>query len=212
MNFDLITKHITPHFVVDVGARLGDWAKEAKAVWPDASFILIEANEECRESLKELPFPFQIAVLSDKVKEVDFYTLKDCATGSSYYRENTPFFADDKVKIEKRKTQMLDNILVTLPRELVLHHPTLLKLDTQGSELDILKGGEEFLKNVDAIVCEVGIMEYNIGAPLIIESSKFMADHGFFAAEQLDQIVHPLDHSKIIQVDILFLKLKTYGG
>ncbi len=204
MNFDLITKHLTPSFVVDVGARLGDWSKEANQHWPNAAFWLIEANIECFEQLKESPFNFEICALSDKEKEVDFYTLKNCptATGASYYRENTPFFSDDNVAVRKCRTTTIDNELHPDQAETVL-----LKLDTQGSELDILKGGERFLKNCAAIVIEISHVEYNQGAPLASEIAKFMAEHDFYAAEKLGDIIHPIDRDKIIQSDMLYLRL-----
>ncbi len=213
MNFDLISQHIVPRFVIDIGARLGDWAKEAKAAWPEAQFLLIEGNLECQPTLDSSGFHYAMALLSDKEKVVDFYTIKDCpmATGASYYREKTPFFADDKVKVEKYKTTTLDYIwerAIAVPDP----HPLLVKIDTQGSELDILAGAEKLLKEVDAVVMEISHVEYNIGAPSSKDAAIFMAKHGFYAAEKLGDIIHPIERDRIVQTDMLYLKLKGYGG
>jgi FkbM family methyltransferase len=204
MNFSLISPHITPKFVLDIGARLGDWAKEAKAVWPDADFFLIEGNRECRTALEESGFRHTIELLSDSEKSVDFYTLRDCptATGASYYRENTPFFEGDKAVVTKLPTRTLDfyfEINHEQPR------PWLLKIDCQGSELDILKGGQKVLAQSDAVILELSRVEYNIGAPLCDEVDAWMQEHGFKAVDVVGDIVHVIDRH-VVQSDVLYLR------
>ena len=216
MNFDLIAQQITPSFVIDVGARLGDFSKEAKAVWTNAEFLLVEANDECQPTLAESGFDYTIAVLSDREKEVDFYTMRNCpmATGCSYYKEKTHFF--DNPVIEKRRTTTLDQVLA----DHLIHGgkigiPILLKIDTQGSELDILQGSENVLKSegLQAIVLEVCHQEYNEGATNTNEAiAKFMAEHEFYVAEKLGNICHPIERDKIIQSDVLYKRLVSYGG
>ena len=47
----------------------------------------------------------------------------------------------------------------------VTHLPDFIKIDTQGSELDILKGGEKTISNCSLIYLECPIIEYNLGSP-----------------------------------------------
>jgi FkbM family methyltransferase len=203
MDFSLITKHITPKFVIDIGARLGDWAKEAKAEWPDAELYLIEGNIECVPALKESGFRFLQCVLSNQVL-VMFYTLRDCptATGCSYYRENTSFFEGDKAVATLTAPCRLD---LLLPHWENAPEPILIKLDTQGSELDILRSGEQTLAKAQAVIMEVAHTNYNDGAPQSAEVTSFMYDHGFYLAEKLGDIVHPITR-KLIQEDVLYLR------
>jgi FkbM family methyltransferase len=190
--------------VIDVGARLGDWSKEAKSVWPDADFILIEANLECEPALREAGSPYiLISLLSDHHREVTFFTMRDCATatGCSYYRENTPFFEGDKAVEHKRWATTLDLALGPFTTGL----PILLKIDTQGSELDIMRGGLKTLGQADAVVLEVAHTNYNEGAPPAAEVDSFMYEHGFHLAEKLGDIVHPISR-ELIQEDVLYLR------
>jgi hypothetical protein len=54
-----------------------------------------------------------------------------------------------------------------------------LKIDTQGSELDILRGAEQSLKAAAMVELEVEFVEVYKGQPLFHDVSQFMADRGF---------------------------------
>jgi FkbM family methyltransferase len=201
MNTDLISKYIKPKFVIDVGANDGFVAKAMKAAWPDANFMLIEANEECEPALRETGFPYRIAALSDQEKEVDFFTSVETpmASGASYYREKTPYFEGDKAATVVLKTRTLDELI----KSVLLMFPLLIKLDTQGSELDILKGGEKTLAKADAVVVELSKVEYNIGAPFCDEVDQFLQDHGFKTVDVVGEFIMARE---LIQSDVLYMK------
>ncbi|PNG26306.1 FkbM family methyltransferase [Methylocella silvestris] len=54
-----------------------------------------------------------------------------------------------------------------------------LKLDTQGSELDVLKGCAQILKSVSLIDIEVEFNELYEGQPLFGDVDRFLRNHGF---------------------------------
>ena len=55
----------------------------------------------------------------------------------------------------------------------------LVKLDTQGSELDILRGAPRTLASVRAIECEVQFNELYDGVPLFGDVDRYLRAHGF---------------------------------
>ena len=57
--------------------------------------------------------------------------------------------------------------------------PDMIKLDTQGSELDILQGAPTVLRNVYDIIIEAQHVEYNKGAPNINAVRSFLEANGF---------------------------------
>jgi hypothetical protein len=67
--------------------------------------------------------------------------------------------------------------------EFLTEHPALspdmMKLDTQGSELDILCGAEKSLASVGLVEVEVEFMRMYSEQPLFGDVAAFMADHGF---------------------------------
>ena len=95
-------------------------------------------------------------------------------TGNSYYIENTKHFENDK--FQKIKSTTLNKFI----RKKNLNFD-FLKLDTQGSELDILKGGSEVLKKVEYIIieCSTSKNSYNKGAPGEKEICDFLSLKGF---------------------------------
>lgn len=76
----------------------------------------------------------------------------------------------------------LDDVLVG--RE--LSRPSLLKLDVQGGELAVLKGGIETLQSIDFVVAECSFAELYVGQPLFLEIVAYLerncfAFEGFFS-------------------------------
>jgi FkbM family methyltransferase len=54
-----------------------------------------------------------------------------------------------------------------------------IKLDTQGSELDVLRGAVRSLENVIAVQTEVEFNRMYEGQPLFADVDRFLRDHGF---------------------------------
>ena len=171
---------------------------------------MIEGNPHCESELKKINDNYTIALLSDEVKEVDFYTLKNdlTATGASYYKENTDVYDDDKdVLVIKRKTQRLDDLF---EEDSVFD---LIKLDTQGSEIDILKGGLNILKKSTIVIIEADIgtgankIGYNQGAPNKSDVIYFMHKNNFKEIGVVDQLFlfYPDGNSEAMQQDLIFV-------
>lgn len=181
--------------VLDIGANQGYFSIAIKNVFPDVDIFMIEANPFCDNFLKRTGISYEMICLSDAEKEVDFY-LEDknfIGTGASYYLEKSPHYS--LKNFTQMNTKRLDDV--------VTKQFDLIKLDTQGSELDIMRGG---LKTVDAskyILIETSLIEYNENSPLKDEVFKYMDSIGFKPLELID--THYMEN-KIIQEDWIFAK------
>ena len=80
--------------------------------------------------------------------------------------------------VEERKIEVtsLDELLRSKPD---IPKPIFLSLDTQGSELEILKGAKETLNSVVAVLVEVGFVKIYENQPLFGEISEFLNLAGF---------------------------------
>jgi FkbM family methyltransferase len=206
MNLEIVALHITPNVVLDIGCHKGDWHNQARLLWPNAHFMLVDANPANLTAIQATGAEHYIAVLADEEKEVTFYTRKDDqsgCTGDGIYKENTPWYSDENVLETKVQATTLDNLLRD---KLPLYGPILAKLDVQGAELDILKGAPDILPFIDAIICEVSLIEYNQGAPRFNVVEQYIKDQGFALAAHLGTIFHPLNHLLAIQQDMLYLR------
>jgi FkbM family methyltransferase len=202
MSLESIKKYFEPKSVLDIGANVGQFYNEIKPIFPNAYYYLIEGNDSCEVVLETLNVDYSICLLSDCEKEVDFYVRKHepRCTGNSIYRENTSFYDDDQIIILKKQTKTLSNILNNKVFDLI-------KIDVQGSEIDIINGGLDIFKNAKGVLMEISLVEYNQNAPVKEFVYEYMSNMGFIPIETIGNINHPITH-ELIQQDILFLNQK----
>ena len=202
MSLESIKKYFEPKSILDIGANVGQFYNEIKNIFPNSYYYLIEGSESCEVVLETFNIDYSICLLSDTEKEVDFYIRKNepRCTGNSIYRENTSFYDDDQIIVEKKQTKTLSNLLNNQTFDLI-------KIDVQGSEIDIINGGLDIIKEAKGILMEVSLMEYNQNAPTKDFVYEYMDNLGFKPVELIGNINHPLTY-ELIQQDILFLNKK----
>ena len=202
---DLKIQGFEPKVIYDIGSCVLHWTKEAKQLWPNAKYILFDAISDVEFLYQN--YDYYLGVLSDvDNKIVKFYQNDYYPGGNSYYREigceNGKYFPKNKY-IEKN-TKTLDTIV----KEKGFPLPDLVKIDVQGAEVDIIKGGINTLKNITRMIVELQNTEYNLGAltcdkslPLIenllnIECSAPLftnngpdGDYGFINRQKLEKTI-----------------------
>ena len=180
----------------DIGACNGSWTRWVQAnILPDSKFYLFEANSHYLSDLIITGHSFFLNVLSNESREfVDFYP--GCNTGDSYYKETTTWYDDQKPV--RMPCTTLDKII----EEKNLPIPNLLKIDTQGSELDILSASKKLLGKTELILCEMPIIEYNSGAPNISQYLNFFRDHDYVPVELIE--THRAE-GIVFQLDFAFM-------
>jgi len=182
--------------VYDIGAFKGYWSKELKKNYRNVEIILFEANPRYQEDLLSSGFKFFNVALSNPGRAfVDFYNGTN--TGDSYYKETTKFY-DGQTSI-RLECSTLDDIINAHN----LPIPNLIKIDTQGSELDILLGAETILDKVDFIYTECPIIRYNHGAPNISEYLEFFRKRNFIPVDIFE--IHRMENI-LLQIDIMFVR------
>lgn len=183
--------------VLDIGAHFGMFTQEMYNIFPDAEYHMIEANIECEEKLKDISFAkYHIELLSDSEKEVTYYMNKNdlTSTGNSYYKEISNHFSDENLQTVVKKTKTLDGMFYEKTFDFI-------KLDTQGSELDIIRGGKNLIDKTKCVLIECSVIPYNKDAPLLDDILNYMEDIGFGVHTIVSE--HIIDN-QCVQQDILF--------
>jgi FkbM family methyltransferase len=160
---NLKSQGFEPKVIYDIGSCVLHWTKEAKKLWPDAKYILFDAFSPAEFLYKEYGYDYYISVLSDEDdKIIKFYQNDYLPGGNSYYREigceNGKYFPEDKYIEKVTKT------INTIVKERQFPLPDLVKIDVQGAEVDIIKGGIDTFKNASRMIVELQDTEYNQGA------------------------------------------------
>jgi len=206
-----LSKSYTPSTLLDIGAHHGNFSIFCKRLWKDIDLLMLEGNENNEEILDRLPFSHCIVLLSDCKKEVTLHLNPNnpTCTGTSYMKENTRHY-NDSVKV-KKETHTLDEVIAEVDKTF-----DIIKIDTQGSELDIIKGGLNTVKKSSYIILEVATLQYNEGSPLFDEVIEYMSSIGFSNYEIIDEHIwmdedsddNKIKHGEIFQVDVIFSKGK----
>jgi FkbM family methyltransferase len=196
----LKSRGFEPSFIVDIGAFQGDWSRTAHAVWPASRILMLEGNPEKISPLQQVAQDVQGSVIhallgQEDGIEVEFHVME---SGSSVFEENSPV---ERLSL-KQRTKSLDSLLHDFPR------PDLIKIDVQGYELEVFKGGEAALRTAEAVIIEVSLIEINQGAPLVHEVVDFMAKRGFVTYDIFELHRRPLDNS-MNQIDVVFVPTES---
>jgi FkbM family methyltransferase len=179
--------------VLDLGAYEGNWTRLLRSIYPSAQVIMVDANTEKEPILRRLG-DCRIAVLADTDgREVEYFKCQngDAGSGNGIYRENTAY----RFAPEKRKTVTLATLLGSDDGF------DLIKMDVQGAELDVIRGGLRIVRNSHYLILELQTHDYNLGAPHFEEVVAFLHAEGFAVVDIID-LMYAGD--KLIQVDVLF--------
>jgi FkbM family methyltransferase len=195
--------------VIDVGAYLGSFAFAMRMMLPKVQLYCFDPLAEnialVNDNLGKWGQleTFQTA-LGDKRGEVEF-NLNDFRASSSilemdpFHRKTFPETTHVcKVKVP---IALLDDFLPKMK----MKKSILLKVDVQGFELNVLKGGIKLLSQIDYLLLEVTYQTLYKGQPLFGDIYKFLNSHGFEFAGNLDSLTSP-ENSAILQSDAFFIR------
>jgi FkbM family methyltransferase len=196
---NLLQYNYRPDYIIDVGAYIGDWSKEAMKVFPAASFILVEPLPDKKPILEKKfsnkPVEIYNILVGDKEREkVKFFAME---TGSSVFEELS--------NIERKAIYLDMTTLDHIAEKKQLSGNVLLKLDAQGFELEILKGAGKLLNLVEVICMEVSYLNYNEGAPLAHEVIQYLHDLNFLVYD-IPAFSRKTKDCALVQSDMVFLK------
>jgi FkbM family methyltransferase len=191
----------SPKGILDVGAYEGEFARMATSIFYKSPILMIEAQPTKEDALKAVArkYPglieFRIALLGDESRDqVPFYQLE---SGSSIYPEQTTV-SRELIHLPMRT---LDEIVEEMPADRIFD---LLKLDVQGAELDILRGGQRTVTKIEVMIVELAVHEYNKSAPLIYDVMSKLDNYGFVLFDIFPVIRNP--QGVLLAIDGVFVR------
>ena len=190
-----------PTGILDVGAYHGEWTQLVRHYYPEARFLMIEAQPKLESVLKAVAaadpnrIEYRMALLGPERRDaVNFFQMDiPITTGSSLYAEQT-LYARSVVQLPMVR---LDDVARGGKFQL-------LKIDVQGAELDVLEGAPNTLANVEALFLELSLVEYNKGAPLIADVIAAVKARDFLLSDLYPAVRNST--GSLLQVDAVFLR------
>ena len=184
--------------VLDVGASNGSWTELAMQCYPDAAFLLVEAQRDAHEpALRALAgrYPnvhYVIAAAGDRDGTVHFDGSDPFGGAASEH----PTGAHDIVVP-----------MTTIDGEVKrrgLEPPFLLKLDTHGFEVPIFEGARNVLSQAGLVVVEAYNFELTPGTLRFHEMCTFLETRGLRCVDLVDVMRRPEDGA-LWQFDLMFV-------
>jgi FkbM family methyltransferase len=187
---------ISPGTIIDIGAAQGSWTTKALKFWPNARYELIEPLQENEDRLAELKsrntnINFHLAVAGESVGETWLEVSSDL-DGSGIYGQ--PSMNSRKVPIIT-----VDDVVKDSADSIIL------KLDTHGYEVPILKGAKNALGRTSLLIIEVYGFKISPTCLLFHELSVELDKLGFRLVDIVDIMRRPNDNV-FWQCDAFFLR------
>lgn len=203
----------SPSVILDCGAHVGHWSTGMQRKrFPEAKYLLIEANSDHEEALEKTGLPFEIALLgSDDGVDTVYYKNTDSgvSAGNSIFQENSP---NKELREQFKEVRQLTSSIDGIVARHSIGKVDFLKLDLQGAETLALRGASNTLKEVEVIQAEIHLVNYNQGAPPFLELYTLLNREGF-ALYDIGEIQRfDISHSegvvsnKIHAMDVVFVK------
>lgn len=191
----------SPTTVLDVGAGAG--TPPLYAAFPSARHVLFEPIAEQETALQTLQkqYPgmeYVRAAAGARSGRALINVHTDHLHGSSLLKEQLSDFDGVEREID----------IVTIDEtcaRLNCAGPFLIKLDTQGAELEALRGATQTLAAAEYVLMEVSFFEFYKGSPLAADVIAFMQERGFAIYDMLGKNYRPLDGA-LAQADLAFVK------
>lgn len=189
--------------VIDIGASNGCWSERLRKYYPEAFYLLIEANPFHQTALEQFKTShvntdFVLAAAGDTEGEI-FFDGTDPFGGLASHQAS-----------EKTNLRVPVTTIDHLCQKHQLQPPYLIKLDTHGFELPIFEGAKETLKQTSLIVVET--YNFNI-APNSLrfpQMCEYLEAKGFRCIDMCEPMYRDFDQA-LWQFDLFFVP-NSYAG
>jgi len=140
-----LLNNIDDIIIFDVGSHSGHTIKRYRSIFPNSRIFAFEPTESSYKKLinqfyNDTKINVSLLGLSNKVDKMTFYLSKS-ENLNSFKEPNERAWGFEKAEITNVDTNTLDNFC----EKNNINYIDILKLDVQGSELDVLRGSQLFL-------------------------------------------------------------------
>lgn len=201
---DIRQRGVKPRGILDIGANTGEWTRMAKSINPESTILMIEPQSHLHPLLQqlcnELPMVDLAPVAVGRSSGELVQEICDDPGASHFYAQS------DSQKIESGKqvltsVRTVDELLAERPD----FHPDLVKIDTQGFELEVLGGASSLFGKAEVIIMETSLFHFWPNAPLVFDCMHFMHTNDYVLYDITDWGRRPYDGA-LGQVDFAFVQ------
>lgn len=178
--FNILRQKSKEIIIFDVGANVGQSIHKFKKICPESQIHSFEPSKECYEQLQKntASFPnifYNNIGLGAEIKTIEFYE-NEVTDINSFLKPTAALWGKIK-KVDQMEITTLNDYFRLNQVERINY----LKIDTQGYDLEVLKGADILLKNnvIDIIQMEITIQKLYTDLPQMDVVLKYLCDAGY---------------------------------
>jgi len=195
--------------IIDIGANEGQFSDKIRILFPESQIYAFEPLPAVFEKLQknfvnDQKFKAFNLGLGDQTESLEFWE-NEYSPSSSFlsladsHRDNF----QDAIQLKKVdvRLEILDRVFGNEPLEL----PLLVKIDVQGFEDKVIRGGVDTIKKASLIICELSFVELYKGQPVFKELFRQFDELGFDYSGSIEQL-RATGNNAILQADGIFVR------
>jgi FkbM family methyltransferase len=202
----ILAKKINKLVIFDIGANLGQSVERFRKYQKNAKIFSFEPDPkiykvlELKKNNDPNLFTYNIALSNKKEKSI-LYTQNNSGENSLLKMNTNKLKSNIPIKIQC-------NTISSFCKEKKIKKIDILKIDTQGSEFNIIKGCGNFLKKIFIIEAEIIFNNTWKNSPRIGDLENYLKKYGFVIWDFPNIIKYPReDLDRIFFIDIIFVNL-----
>jgi FkbM family methyltransferase len=194
--------------IIDIGANEGQFAKKIRTIFPNAEIHCFEPLKEAFERLminfsnekNFLGYNFGLGEVSESKKIFfnEYSPSSSLLEMLELHKSNFDYAVDTTT--ETISIRKLDEVFPE-----TVKRPLLVKIDVQGYEMFVLKGGTTIINQAEVVIIETSFYPLYAGQPLFEEIYSYFITNGFRYVGNIEQLASPNDH-RILQADAVFCR------
>ena len=213
-SFEIVTnlKRTVPNldYIIDVGANSGQFSKVASFHFPNAIMHVFEPLPNLYPKIEKIfkgkqnISTYNLALGNEsgtiKFNQNEFGHISSVLNISS---DNVHYPKGSELNQIDVEIKTLDSLSLFDGKN---KGTSLLKLDVQGYELEVLKGGEKTLTILDYILVEANLEQLYVNQPSFTQVNNYLNSKGFELSDMLDFNLGA--KNKYIEIDLLYKKVQ----
>ena len=206
-------KQFNVNSVIDVGANEGQFALKLINSKFKGDIISFEPLKDEHSLLNKLSFKkknWKVARRcalgnKNKIMQLNISGNRQSSSLLKILRKHTELRPDSSIiKTDSVNVEKLDNFKSDISK---FKKNLLLKIDTQGSEIDVLRGAAKVIKNIKCLFVEVSLVSLYKNQKLWLDVIKYVKKLNF-EVWSIDPLLRNNNTGQTYQVDIFFYKKK----
>ncbi|RME98585.1 MAG: FkbM family methyltransferase, partial [Alphaproteobacteria bacterium] len=199
-------RNLAPATVLDVGVGPGTpWLYDA---FPDAKLVLFEPLREYVAQNSGLiaarGAEIHNVALSDKAGEMRI-RIPSVASGASLLERSEELEKLNAGRLANNPDEYRNIRVETLDSFDRYAAPYLLKIDVEGNELMVMKGGKQVLQKTDMVIAEASILPRHVNEPTLLDMMNFMDAQGFSLFD-IPQMQQASPDGPLVFIDVAFVR------